>query len=105
MPTYLTPGVYFEKVDQADAPVPSLRTDIAAFIGIAQRGPVNQPVAATTFAQFQAAFGTYLPNGYMAYAAQAFFQNGGQKFYGVRVAAPEVQTTTSRAQPAGGAAS
>ena len=105
MPTYLTPGVYFEKADQAGAPVPSLRTDIAAFIGIAQRGPVNQPMPVTTFAQFQAAFGSYLPNAFLAYAAQAFFQNGGQKLYGVRVAAPAAETTTSGAQPAGGAAS
>lgn len=105
MPGYLTPGVYFESADQADQPVASLRTDIAAFIGIAQRGPLHQPVAATTFAQFQSAFGSYLSNGYLAYAAQAFFQNGGQKMYAVRVAAQKAETTTVGPQPAGGAAS
>ncbi len=105
MSTHLTPGVYFERADQSDQPIPSVRTDIAAFIGIAQRGPVGQTVAATTFAQFQSTFGAYLPNGYMAYAAQAFFQNGGQKFYGVRVAAPKVETTTAGPQPPDGSAS
>ncbi|HTS31291.1 MAG TPA: hypothetical protein VMH81_35705, partial [Bryobacteraceae bacterium] len=105
MPSYLTPGVYFEKADQAEQPVPSVRTDVAAFIGIAQRGPLDQPIACTTFAQFQATFGTYLPNGYLAYAAQAFFQNGGQKFYGVRVAAPKSETVTAGPQPADGSAS
>jgi phage tail sheath protein FI len=107
MSTYLTPGVYFESVDQSAQDIPALRTDIAAFIGIAQKGPLNVPTPVTSWEQFQAAFGNFLPNAYLAYSAKAFFENGGQKFYGVRVAAPPASTTTDPAaiQPPDGSAS
>ncbi len=107
MPTYVTPGVYFERVDQAAAAVPAIRTDIAAFVGIAQQGPVGIATAVESWKQFQSTFGSFIPNGYMAYSANAFFQNGGEKMYGVRVTAPEVSTTTNppAVQPADGSAS
>jgi uncharacterized protein len=107
MPAYLTPGVYFESADIATPGIPALRTDIAAFIGIAQMGPVSVPTPVNSWEQFQAVFGTYLPNGYLAYCAKAFFENGGQKLYGLRVAAPAASTTTDLAavQPADGSAS
>jgi len=99
MPTYLTPGVYFESVDTADAVVPSIRTDIAAFVGIAGQGPLGQATPVQSWNQFQAAFGSFLPNAYLAYAVKAFFENGGQKAYVVRVAAPAATTTTNPAVP------
>lgn len=99
MPTYATPGVYFESVDQAAQGITAIRTDIAAFIGIAERGAIDQPTPVNSWAQFQSAFGNFLPNGYLAYAAKAFFENGGQTLYGVRVAAPGAGTNTSIAPP------
>jgi phage tail sheath protein FI len=107
MPTYLTPGVYFETVDTADAVVPSVRTDVAAFVGVTAQGPLHHATAVESWNQFQAAFGSYIPNAYLAYSAQAFFQNGGQKLYVVRVAAPHFSTMTNSAmtQPADGSSS
>jgi len=104
MATYLTPGVYFEATDQNSQALTVLRTDIAAFIGIAQMGPLNVPTPVNSWAQFQTVFGSFLPNAYMAYCAKAFFENGGETMYGVRVAAPDTQTTTARGvvQPADG---
>jgi phage tail sheath protein FI len=104
MPTYTTPGVYFEPTDQNGQGISALRTDIAAFIGIAQMGPLNVPTPVNTWEQFQSVFGNYIPNGYLAYCAKAFFDNGGQTLYGVRVAAPEAETATNPAaiQPADG---
>ena len=104
MSTYVTPGVYFEATDQNSQALTVLRTDIAAFIGIAQMGPLNQPTAVNSWAQFQTTFGNFLPNGYMAYCAKAFYENGGKTFYGVRVAAPEAETATdmSAVQPPDG---
>jgi hypothetical protein len=94
MSTYATPGVYFEAADQNSQALTVLRTDIAAFIGIAQMGPLNIPTPVNSWQQFQTTFGTFLPNGYMAYCAKAFFENGGETLYGVRVAADEVHTAT-----------
>jgi phage tail sheath protein FI len=107
MASYATPGVYFESVDEDAEAIASIRTDIAAFIGIAQRGPLNKPTAVNSWKQFQATFGTFIPSGYLAYSANAFFQNGGQKMYVVRVAAPSVNTSSnpSVVQPSDGSAS
>jgi phage tail sheath protein FI len=107
MPTYLTPGVYFESVDTASAEIAAIRTDVAAFVGIAAQGPVHCATAVESWVQFQSTFGSFLPNAYLAYAANAFFQNGGSKLYVVRVAAPRASTTTNPAfpQPADGSAS
>jgi hypothetical protein len=57
-----------------------------------------------SWTQFQSTFGSYLPNAYLAYSAKAFFENGGEKLYVVRVAAPKATTTTNSAitQPADG---
>ena len=105
MPTYATPGVYFENVDQSTQGISAVRTDIAAFLGIAAMGPLDQPVPVNTWEQFRSAFGSFLPNGYLAYAAKAFFENGGQKLYVIRIAAPEAKTVTSGPQPLDGSAS
>ena len=107
MPTYATPGVYFERVDNADQPVPELRTDIAGFVGIAQKGPVHKATPVESWQQFQSTFGSFIPNGYLAYSAKAFFENGGERMYVVRVAAPKASTGTNPpgAQPADGLSS
>lgn len=95
MSTYATPGVYFEATDQDSQNLTVLRTDIAAFIGIAQMGPVNVPTPVNSWEQFQSTFGNFLPNGYMAYCAKAFFENGGRTLYGVRIAAKKAETATN----------
>ncbi len=86
MATFLAPGVYFETVDTSRQRIAALRTDIAAFVGIAERGPLHQPIRLTSLKQFLARFGNFLPNGFLAYSVKAFFENGGQTCYVVRVA-------------------
>lgn len=106
MSTFSAPGVYYEIVDQSTSGIAALRTDIAAFLGIAQKGPVHTPTAVQSFDQFQSAFGSFLPNGFLAYSAKAFFENGGRKLYVVRVVSPLATTATSAApQPADRASS
>lgn len=85
MPEYLTPGVYFEFLDTALA-VQGVRTDIAGFVGLAERGPLHQPVRLESWRQFQAAFGSFVPYGFLAYAVKGFFENGGRTCYVVRIA-------------------
>lgn len=104
MPVYVTPGVYYETVDLDSSQIASVRTDIAAFIGIAERGSVQTPVPVTTFQQFQSTFGNFISQGYLAYSAKAFFENGGDRCYIVRVAADVVSTSidSGAVQPADG---
>ena len=89
MPNYLTPGVYFETLDATRRGITAIRTDIAAFIGLAERGALHQPLPIESWRQFQTAFGDFVPYGYLAYSVKAFFENGGDRCYVVRVAAPD----------------
>ena len=81
-----TPGIYSERADADGGGVNALRTDIAGFVGIAERGPLNLAVPVESFRQFQAWFGRTIDNGYLAYCARAFFENGGRRLWSVRVA-------------------
>jgi hypothetical protein len=104
MSVYVTPGVYYEAVDLDDGQISPLRTDIAAFVGIAERGPLHTPVAVTTWEQFQTIFGNFIREGYLAYSVKAFFENGGARCHIVRIAAPVASTATDGTvvQPADG---
>jgi uncharacterized protein len=85
---YRTPGVYFEWLDKPPALV-GVRTDIAGFVGIAERGPLFTPVKIESWTQFASVFGGYIPQGYLAYAVDGFFANGGMTCWVVRIADDE----------------
>jgi uncharacterized protein len=92
--TYRTPGVYFEWLDAPAALQPSA-TDVAGFVGIARRGPLHTPVRIESWTQFVSMFGEHTSQGYLAYAVEGFFLNGGQTCYVVRVANPDWATCAS----------
>jgi uncharacterized protein len=98
MPELLTPGVYFEETKPAPG-IGFLRTDIAFFAGIAERGPVGAPVRVAQWEQFRAQFGEFQRNAFLAYAIKGFFENGGDVCWVTRVAAPARTTNTSGPQP------
>ena len=85
MPTYLSPGVYTRETDFSFY-VKQISTSAAAMVGIAERGPINKPTLVTSWEQFVGKFGSYINAGYLAYAARAFFDNGGAVLYVCRVA-------------------
>lgn len=97
MSRFGAPGVYYQSVDAGAPPVTPFRTDIAGFVGIAERGPVNCPVPIGSWRQFTTWFGTFTGAGYLAYAVRAYFENGGRRCWVVRVASqlPEVGATAS----------
>jgi phage tail sheath protein FI len=88
MLAYRTPDVYFEWLDTRPPPLVPLRTDIAGFVGIAARGPLHRPVKVESWTQFTSVFGAHIPQGYLAYAVEGFFENGGKTCWVVRVADP-----------------
>lgn len=85
MPTYLHPGVYIEEV-QGTAPIRAVSTSIAAFLGIAEKGPVDEAIRVTSFEEFERRFGGYDTRGELAYAVAGFFNNGGAQCYIGRLA-------------------
>ena len=98
MPTYETPGLYYERLDRAQRPLPALRMDVTGFVGMAERGPLDRPVPVESFRQFETRFGGCIGGGFLAYALKGFFDNGGARAWIVRVAATEPETG---AAPAG----
>ena len=85
MPNYLSPGVYVEEVEAGSRPIEGVGTAVAAFVGLAQRGPANAPTLITNWAQFVNAFGEFMEGSYLAHAVYGYFLNGGGACYVVRI--------------------
>lgn len=85
MPTYLSPGVYMEEVSSGSKPIEAVGTAVAAFVGFAAKGPLNEPVLVTNWTQFTGTFGDFIPGSYLAHAVYGYFLNGGGVAYVVRI--------------------
>src|SRR5713101_6998788 len=99
MPAYLTPGVWFETLDTGARNIEPLRTDIAAFIGVSERGPIDAPLRIDSIEQFRSAFGDLMENALLPYSVKAFFENDGRTCYVVRVVALVAECDTAGPQP------
>ncbi len=82
----LHPGVYVEEVPSGVRPIEGVSTSTAAFLGRAERGLLDRAYMVTSFTEFEANYGTFLSDSYLAHAALHFFNNGGKRLYIVRVA-------------------
>jgi len=82
-PTY--PGVYIDEVSSGVRTITGVPTAIAAFVGRAYRGPVDEPVRVQNWGDFERAFGG-LRLGYpLGNAVYDFFRNGGGEALVVRM--------------------
>lgn len=71
------PGVYIEEIPSGVRTIAGVATSITAFVGRAWRGPVNEPVAVFSYADYEREFGGLWLNSSMSYAVQQYFLNGG----------------------------
>ncbi|UCC16081.1 MAG: phage tail sheath family protein [Dehalococcoidales bacterium] len=85
MPEYLSPGVYVEEVDKGTKPIEGAGTACAAFVGFAERGPVNEPTFIPNWTEFTNTFGGFLEGSYLANAVFGYFLNGGGRCYVTRL--------------------
>jgi hypothetical protein len=79
------PGVYIQELPSGDRTVTGVATSVTAFIGAAQRGPVDEPVPIASFGDFERAFGGLWRASGLGYAVRDFFLNGGGDALVVRV--------------------
>ncbi len=95
MPTTPTfPGVYIEEVPSGVRTIVGVATSIAAFIDRFQRGPIDEAMRITSYADFEREFGGLDAQSEGCYAIQQFFLNGGTEAYVVRVGAvPQAAAT------------
>ena len=91
MPTYQTPGVYVEEIESGSKPIEAGATNIVGFLGIAEKGPVNEAILVTNWTQYTKLFGGMHAGGWLGHGVYQFFQNGGTKCYINNLAASEVK--------------
>src|SRR5262249_45510749 len=99
MPNYLSPGVYVEEVEAGSRPIEGAGTAVAAFVGLAAKGPANAPTLVTNWNQFTSTFGEFIESSYLAHAVYGYFLNGGGAAYVVRVGADGVIPTAAAELP------
>jgi uncharacterized protein len=76
-PTY--PGVYIQEIPSGVRTITGVATSITAFVGRAQRGPVNKAVTINSFPDFERIFGGLWLESTMSYAVRDFYLNGGSQ--------------------------
>src|SRR4051812_35139242 len=80
MPASLTyPGVYVEEIKSGVRTITGVATSIAAFVGSAERGPVNDPTTIFSFGEFERNFGGLDLDHSMSFAVRDFYLNGGSQ--------------------------
>lgn len=80
------PGVYFEDNPRINRGVTLGETGVPAFIGVATRGPLNEPVVIQNVQQFLRFFGQPVKGSYLYASIWGFFMNGGARCHVIRVA-------------------
>lgn len=81
------PGVYISEFTPA-APIEGVSTSHAAFIGLAEKGPIGQPTLVTSLDDFTRIFGAPVDGTvryYLPISAEGFYRNGGSVLYVVRI--------------------
>ncbi|GAA3553310.1 phage tail sheath family protein [Kribbella ginsengisoli] len=100
MPSYLSPGVYVEEVSSGSKPIEGVGTAVAAFVGFAEKGPLDEPVLVTNWTQFVETFGQFTEGALLAHSVYGYFLNGGGTAYVVRVGGGPGQRSGEPVEPA-----
>ena len=88
-------GIQFAETPNADQPIARASAQLTAFVGRTLRGPLNQPIAVRSFADFQQHFGGLWQPSPLSYAVEHFFEQGGRQAIIVRVANGAAPVTIS----------
>ena len=85
MPTYLSPGVYVEEVESGARPLEGVGTAVAAFVGLAEDGPVQPADAGEQLDRVHRHVRRVRAGSYLAQSVYGYFMNGGGNCYVVRI--------------------
>src|SRR5262245_30843608 len=88
-------GIHIAETPGAEQPIARASAQLTAFVGRTLRGPLNQPVAVRSFADFQQHFGGLWQPSPLSYAVEHFFEQGGRQAIIVRVANGAAPVTLS----------
>lgn len=82
-----TPGVYVREIPSGNRPIAGVSTSNTAFVGVFERGPVNEAVRVTSYGEAERIFGGLMTSSESSYALRNYFLNGGSVAFVVRVTA------------------
>jgi phage tail sheath protein FI len=85
----LHPGVYVEERRRGVAPIQGVSTSNYGTAGFTERGPTDVATLVTSFSAFERQFGGFTEDSQVPTHLFAFFANGGQRAYVVRVVASD----------------
>lgn len=94
MGEYLSPAVYMQETSSGVKPIEGVGTSTGAFVGFAEKGPIDKAILITNWSQFVKMFGGFTTS-YLAYAVYGFFYEGGSKCYVVRTCAHTITSTAT----------
>ncbi len=75
-----------ERPYEGDEVIPLVTQTVVAFIGRAERGPLNEPIGIKSFDDYRRVFGGHCTFSFLSFAVQHFFLHGGEAAVVVRVA-------------------
>ena len=81
---YRVPGIYIERQPDRIEPIQIVSSSIAGFIGLADKGPIQNGIRITNFKQFTNIFGGFTDYSYLAYSVYGFFNSGGSEYNATR---------------------
>ena len=81
------PGVHVLEIPSGARPIASLSTSNTAFVGVFRKGPLDDAIRITSWADFEKIFGGLWVESDTSYAVRQYFQNGGAVAFIVRVGA------------------
>ena len=101
MVTVSYPGVYVQEIPSGVVSISGVSTSIAAFIGMAKRGPMLSPTRVLGFKDYERLFSEDTSQGEMTEQVQQFFVNGGEQAYIIRIADGAQEASVPLANEAG----
>lgn len=85
MSRYKSPGVYITEVQSRVSAIVGVSTSNAAFVGVAEKGPLDEAVLINNYSEFYDNYGSPVTGDWLAHAVRLFFENGGARLYIARV--------------------
>lgn len=95
------PGVYIQEIPSGFRAISGVSTSIAAFVGMAKRGPLLEPTPVLGFKDYERIFSADTSQGEMTDQVRQFFINKGEQAFIVRIA-DGAQVATVDLRNAGG---
>jgi phage tail sheath protein FI len=89
MPEFLAPGVFTEEVQGKNGTIQAVSTSSMAMSGFSLKGPEGKAYAANSFTEFVQRYGGFTSKSLTAYAAAAYFNNGGSRIWFSRALASD----------------